>query len=64
MRGGHYDKRVDIQEAEKHFSTDSARACMVTAYAKAQGTHTISLGACRWWLRSPGSHSNNAAVID
>ena len=55
---------LSITEVNKYFSSDSARQCQATAYAKSQGAYT-SLGNdnCVWWLRSPGRTSNYAAVV-
>ena len=54
---------LSIPEAEKYFSTDKARICTLTAYAKAQGAWTGSSGTCWWWLRSPGHYSTYAAYV-
>ena len=54
---------LSIPEAEKYFSTDKARICTPTAYAKARGAGTSSSGTCRWWLRSPGYYSDRAASV-
>ena len=55
---------LSITEANKYFSSDSARECQPTAYAKAHGAWTSSSGTCRWWLRSPGYSQNYAADVD
>ena len=58
---------LSITEAKKYFSSDSARECQPTAYAKAQGARRSSsstyAGNCRWWLRSPGNTQRNAASV-
>ena len=55
---------LSITEVNKYFSSDSARQCSATAYAKAQGAYTnTSNGNCLWWLRSPGNYSLYAAVV-
>mgnify|MGYP001036542408 CR=1 FL=1 len=54
---------LSINEAEKYFSSDEARKCAPTAYAKAQGAYT-SNGTCWWWLRSPGDDQLGAALVD
>ncbi len=54
---------LSIPEAEKYFSSDKARICTPTAYAKEQGTLTDDSGACWWWLRSPGYSSYDAALV-
>lgn len=46
---------LSINEAEKYLSSDSARQCEATAYAKTKGAYTNNYnGNCSWWLRSPG----------
>lgn len=56
---------LSITEVNKYFSSDSARQCSATAYAKAQGAYTnTGNGYCWWWLRSPGSRSNYAATVN
>ena len=62
---------LSINEVEKYFNSDEARKCAPTAYAKAQGAYTsdsykTASGAatCWWWLRSPGSDWNNAALVN
>ena len=63
---------LSIDEVNKntYFSSDEARKCASTAYAKAQGvwtsdTYTTTGGAatCWWWLRSPGYGSYRAAHV-
>ena len=53
---------LSITEANKYFSSDEARKCAPTAYAKAQGCYANN-GNCWWWLRSPGYDSHNAANV-
>ena len=62
---------LSINEAEQFFTTDEARRCAPTAYAKAQGAYTNSgyqtssgEAACWWWLRSPGYTQSNAAYVN
>lgn len=56
---------LSITEINKYFSSDSARQCSATAYAKAQGAYTnTSNGSYWWWLRSPGGDSSRAALVD
>ena len=53
---------LSITEANKYFSSDSARQCKPTEYAVANGAYVnISKG---WWLRSPGNHQNLAAYVN
>ena len=55
---------LSITEVNKYFSSDSARQCSATAYAKAQGAYTnTSNGNCWWWLRSCGYDSDHAACV-
>lgn len=54
-------------EANKYFSSDKARLCAPTDYAKAQGAYTCdSYGkkAGWWWLRSPGGNHHAAAYVN
>ncbi len=52
-----------------YFSNDVSRMCAPTEYAVAQGAYQDSeytvdgVGACWWWLRSPGDFSNFAAGV-
>ena len=62
---------LSITEAEKYFTSDNARKCAPTAYAKAQGAwasdddKTASGEAtCQWWLRSPGYTQDSAAFVN
>ncbi len=44
---------LSIDEANKYFSSDSARECEPTAYAVANGAYASDCGGgCWWWLRS------------
>ena len=54
---------LSITEVYKYFSSESARQCQGTAYCYAQGAYKASNGNCRWWLRSPGDDSSNAAIV-
>ena len=54
---------LSITEANKYFSSESARQCKGTAYCYAQGAYKASNGNCWWWLRSPGGGSNGAALV-
>lgn len=54
---------LSITEANKYFSSDSARQCQGTAYCYAQGVYKASNGNCWWWLRSPGDDSCDAAIV-
>ena len=55
---------LSITEANKYFSSDSARQCKSTEYAVAGGVYVNSSGnCCWWWLRSPGYSQNYAAIV-
>ena len=55
---------LSIDEANKYFKTDDARACAGTAYAYAQGAYKAGNGNCWWWLRSPGYDQLDAAFVN
>ena len=56
---------LSIPEANRYFSSNTARQCEPTAYAKAQGCFVSpNNGFCWWWLRSPGFYSGRAASVD
>ena len=56
---------LSITEANKYFSSDDARRCTPTAYAKANGDYDYSgLDFWWWWLRTPGYASNEATLVD
>ena len=55
---------LSITEANKYFSSDSARQCKATEYAVAGGAYVNSdNGNCWWWLRSPGCYQYDAADV-
>jgi len=55
---------LSIREAEKYFTSDSARKCKPTKYAVANGAYVNSDdGNCWWWLRSPGDSQLYAADV-
>ena len=54
---------LSIPEANKYFSSDSARQCEPTNYAVASGAAYNFNGNCLWWLRSPGNYQNFAADV-
>ena len=55
---------LSITEANKYFSSDSARQCKPTEYAVAGGAYVNSSnGNCWWWLRSPGGNLDSAARV-
>ena len=55
---------LSIDEANKYFSSDSARKCEPTAYAVANGAWESDGSNCWWWLRSPGRNQDDAAGVD
>lgn len=55
---------LSIKEANRYFSSDSARACQGTTYCYAKGAYMAGNGNCWWWLRSPGYSSDCAAGVD
>ena len=60
---------LSIAEVNRYFGSDEARQCVPTDYAKAQGvwkSRNYAIGdraTCCWWLRSPGSLSDHAALV-
>ena len=55
---------LSITEANKYFSSNSARQCKATAYAVSGGAYAGSFnGICWWWLRSPGDCQDDAATV-
>ena len=57
---------LSINEANKYFSSNEARRCAMTDYAKAWYVSTYATageGSCRWWLRSSGHDSISAAYV-
>lgn len=60
-----YDKvfLLSILEANKYFSSSSTRQCQGTAYCYAQGTSENEDGNSKWWLRTPGHESDEAAFV-
>ncbi len=58
---------LSTMEAEKYFSSNSARECRPTGYAVARGAYTArdgdEKGNCIWWLRTPGDSDSNVARV-
>ena len=50
-------------EAAKYFSTDKARTCTATKYAKAQGAPDTQNGNSGWKLRTPGDSQSDVARV-
>ena len=57
---------LSITEANKYFSSDSARKCKPTDYAVANGAfvNVYNGNYCLWWLRSPGYNQDSAPYVD
>ena len=55
---------LSITEANKYFSSDSARQCEPTDFAVANGAWESDSGNCWWWLRSPGYGQLSAAGVN
>ena len=55
---------LSVKEANKYFSSDSARQCEPTDYAVANGVWKSGSGSCWWWLRSPGGNQCTAAIVN
>ena len=53
---------LSITEVNKYFGSDEARKCAPTDYARARGVFMWKTD-CLWWLRSPGSISDHAALV-
>ena len=45
---------LSVPEANQYFNSRSARQCLATAYAAANGAEKDKDGNCSWWLRTPG----------
>lgn len=55
---------LSINEVNQYFTSDSARQCTPTAYAKANGCYVNGRReTCWWWLRLPGIDGRNAAGV-
>ena len=54
---------LSITEANKYFSSDSARQCEPTDFAVANGAWESDSGNCWWWLRSPSLDQFIAAAV-
>ena len=52
------------KEAETLFSNDDERIAKATGYAEKSGVYVNEKKESMWWLRSPGSDGNYAAVVD
>lgn len=60
---------LSINEVNKYFSSNQAKKCAPTNYAKENGASTNDtyiidgMATCWWWLRSPGRSKNAAACV-
>ncbi len=52
---------LSVTEANKYFSSDSARQCRPTAFAIANGIYETD--KCWWWLRTPGIFQASATNV-
>ena len=55
---------LSITEANKYFSSDSARQCEPTDFAVANGAWESDSGNCWWWLRSPGGTQGSVPYVN
>lgn len=59
---------LGCMEAKDYFDSDTARQCKPTEFAIVSGAYDGSDCECKdflwWWLRSPGSHQNYAAIVN
>ncbi|MBQ4513670.1 MAG: hypothetical protein II969_11810 [Anaerolineaceae bacterium] len=57
---------LNIDEANRYFSTDKSRLCIATPYSKTYGIFVSEKdgGTSWWWLRSPGESRAQAAVVN
>ena len=55
------EARTLFPEETKGYS--ELRVCEPTEYAKAQGAWAFNDGSCKWWLRSFGDDTTNAAYV-
>ena len=54
---------LSITEVNEYFTTDAARECLATRYAKSEGVYSNENGFCMWWLRTPGDSDDTAAYV-
>ena len=55
---------LSIQEVNRYFSSNFARQCEPTEYAKKKIWYVDKENWCSWWLRSPGEREDSAALVD
>ena len=54
---------LSVDEANQYFQSDDDRICYPTQQALNDGAWTWGQISTSWWLRSPGDHSYDAAVV-
>lgn len=58
---------LSYAQVQAYFPTEELRMAQPTAYAVQRGVAAKAGpeggGACRWWLRSPGAHWDDAAYV-
>ena len=54
---------LSVKEVLKYFKSDEERICMPLSFVKSEGASIADNGACRWWLRSPGSIASFVANV-
>lgn len=52
---------LSIKEVNRYLKSDTARKCKTTKYSKSAYTN---FGYTRWWLRTPGGYTTQAAFVD
>ena len=55
---------LSINEVNKNFTSNEARKCWATEYAKENGAYIYNLYYTSWWLRSPGYNRGTAVIVD
>ena len=58
---------LSLDEAEKYFADDDDRICEPTEYALGKDENIMDEeegAGCWWWLRSPGSGNDCAALVE
>lgn len=54
---------LSIGEVRRYLADDGARVCRPTRHARSNGAWKDGSRPCRWWLRSPGRNSDDAAIV-
>lgn len=55
---------LTAEEASNYFETNTARKCISTKYAIANGVYAGTDGSCIWWLRSEGYPKKTAEYVN